>query len=347
MEPELLNELQMLCKDMYEASLTNEIASHTLLQKYVAHLNSILRKNGTGQSVADLVKEWVEVGQGKFYSSHMFAELGLTTRADKKAADMALRRIAKRGIVVECGEQRGCWRTVTNGITELDWEQADIEDVIPLKWPLGLEQYFTLYPTNVIVCAGEKNAGKTSFMLNLAYLNAESKLPIVYFSSEMAAQELKVRLSLFPSQEPFKRVKFFPLEYHSLTDVIQPDAINIVDFMEVDEEFWLVGKKIRQMWERLTTGIILVAVQKDPDAKLGRGKAFSTEKARVYITMTKKQVMTLVEVKNYKGAKKPDGLVISYQFEKNALLTRKTIQQPALSNVKKFESPRPPENLYD
>jgi hypothetical protein len=331
MEADLLNELQLLCKDVYEASQTGEITSPTLLRKYVTHFTQILRNSGTGQTIADLVADWLEQGQGKFYSKQMYAELGLSTRADKKAADMALRRMAEKNIVQPCGETRGCWRPVAVVVEEIDWESAETTDIIPLIFPLDLHEHWTLYPTNVVVVAGEKNSGKTSLMLNLIYLNALTiGMPMVYFSSEMAAQELKVRVKAYPSREPFRQTTFKPLDYDSVVDVIEPDAINIIDFLEVEDEFWLVGKKIRKMWEKLQKGIVIVAVQKDPDSKLGRGKAFSTEKARVYLTMTKRQNLCLEEIKNYKGDKKPDGMVIPYQFGINALIEKRLLPQPKL-----------------
>lgn len=263
--------------------------------------------------------------------------------------EFAEERDKMRAIIKEMGnlledfyDFRGCWRPVVSKIEEIDWQAAQPDDTIPLIWPLGLEDYFTLYPTNVIVIAGEKNSGKTSFALNLAYLNAlNSPLPIHYFSSEMLAQELSVRVSKFPSSEPFKNTHFFPLPYDSEPDIIEPDAINIVDFLEVEDEFWRVGKKIRKMWEKLKKGIVVVAVQKDPDARLGRGKAFSAEKARVYLTMTKQQKMTLAEVKNFKGDKKPDGMVIPYQFGPDALLTRRvTAPAPSKNNIRPLPNRR-------
>jgi len=325
MSSDIQDELRMVIRNLYEASEVADL-NPVALQKHVTSLNQTFRLLHGGQTIAGLVQEWVEGGQGRFFINQMFTELGLASRADKKAADMALRRLAKKGLVTECGEQRGCWRPIVNGLSELEWEEADTNDTIPIKWPLGLEEYFTIYPTNVVVVAGEKNAGKTSFMLNLVYLNALSlDMPIRYYSSEMAKQELSVRLKLFPSLDPFKQAKFYPLNIDSVVDVIEEDAVNIIDFLEIEDEFWLVGKKIRKMWEKLGRGIVIVAVQKDEGSKLGRGKAFSTEKARVYLTMTKKQNMTLAEIKNYVGEKKPDGTIISYVFNKHALLERRPV----------------------
>lgn len=328
MESEVLKDLHQFCKDIGEAGETGKIESHTVLQKYVSRLNSIFRLSGSGQTIADLVKEYVEAGPGKFLATQMYAELGMTTRQDKKAADQSLRRLSEKNLVTECGEQRGCWRPVQNTLERINWREADPDDIIPMKWPLGIEQHFTLYPTNVIILAGEKNSGKTAYCLNTAYMNVNLPYPINYFSSEMAAQELAVRIRMFPNQDVFDRINFYPLNVEAVVDVIDPDAINIVDFLEVEDEFWKIARRIRQMWQKLRKGIVLVAIQKDADARYGRGKAFSAEKARVYITMTKRLNMTLEEIKNFKGDVKPDGKVIPYMFGPNGSILPKPPPPP-------------------
>jgi hypothetical protein len=329
MDADLLNDLQIFCKDAYEASLTGEIASHTLLKKYVATLNSIFRKSGSGQSVADMVKEWLAGDRGKFFTKDVYIDLGFTTRTDKNAVNMALIREMEKGNLVKCGDKRGCWRPTVTTMEPINWRDANPNASIHLVWPLELDQYFDLYPTNIVIIAGEKNAGKTAFCLNFAYLNhADCPMPIHYFSSEMMEQELAVRVCKFPEQEPFDRVHFWRLEYETVVDMIQPNCINIIDFLEVTDEFWLVGHKIRKIWEKVENGIAIICIQKDPDAKLGRGKAFSTEKARVYLTMTKKQLLTLEEVKNWKNDVRNPGLVIPYRFRKDGIIERKQTLQP-------------------
>ena len=146
----------------------------------------------------------------------------------------------------------------------------------------------------------------------------------------MAAQELAVRINMFPSKEPFTKVDFMPLDYEAITDMIEPDAINIIDYLEVEDDFWKVASRIRKIWQKLNKGIVILALQKDPDSKYGRGKMFSSEKARVYVTMTKRQNMTLEEIKNYKGKKKPDGTIIPYLFV-DGIIERRVQVKPSTS----------------
>jgi hypothetical protein len=80
----------------------------------------------------------------------------------------------------------------------IDFKNASSAGVLPLRWPLGIEQYVNLFPGNLAVVAGATNAGKTALLLNVVYLNHLTfPLPIYYFCSEMGDIELKERLELF------------------------------------------------------------------------------------------------------------------------------------------------------
>jgi hypothetical protein len=317
-ENELKNELQLFSRDFYDATMESKTFSAATLQKYAAHLNNILRRMKGGQSIAGLVKEWVAASKGAFVFSHMCLELGIRERNEKQAADMALRRLAEKQLVEE-GDKRGQWKPKVVETEELDWQSANPEATHPVIWPLELQKIAVTCPKNVIMVAGEKNSGKTAFCLNTAFLNTHQE--VWYFSSEMPAQELARRIRLFPNAEPFKKVHFHTIGESDLSDLVRPDAINIFDYLEMEGEFWEIGKYIRRIWGKLGKGIALVAIQKDPNAKWGRGGGFSNEKSRMYLTMKKGMVITEV-VKDYIGDKSPDGRVHYFSLENKALMVK-------------------------
>ena len=309
MNPELFKELQDLCTNILKRNVDDPID----LRSLVAQLNSLARRNGTVKaSVADMVKDWATAMDGTFFTRDLHTELGFTSREDKKAANMALLRMVHDGLLASCEGKRGCYRPILQTRERLDWQSADTGDVIDLAWPLGLENLFTLYPTNICVLAGEKNAGKTAFLLELASLNARD-FPVSYFSTEMMSQELKVRIGLFKNQAPFEHVNFF-LANAEFGDLVEPDSINIFDFMELTDEFWKVATKIKRIFDKLRRGIAIIALQKKPGESLGRGGTFSSEKARIYLSMTRK-ALTLEVVKNWKGKLNPNGKVIPFVLQ--------------------------------
>jgi len=318
MDDVTLEELKRLCKKAHDESEKGVYdSSVNKFSKTVAAFNNILRRLGGKQQVADMVKDWVGAMEGQFYTKDLHLELGLMSREDKKAANMALLRLADDGIVASCNGKRGCYRPVNTTKEILDWESADITDTVNLVWPMGLETCFNIYPTNIIILAGEKNAGKTAFLMHLAYLNSGLR-PIHYHSSEMYSQELAGRIALFPNREPFRQVVFANAGCKELCDMVEPDDVNIFDFMELTDDFWKISGKIRRVFDKLRKGIAIIAIQKKPGETLGRGGAFSSEKARVYMSLTKR-MLRLEVVKNWRGKTNPNGRAFPFHLSNGSL----------------------------
>ena len=73
-------------------------------------------------------------------------------------------------------------------------------------------------------------------------------------------------------------------------DVIVPDCINIVDFLELTEEMWVVNTHLTAICQRLGAGLAIVCIQKKVGEKWGRGQEFSAEKSKVYLSMDEGKV---------------------------------------------------------
>jgi hypothetical protein len=161
-----------------------------------------------------------------------------------------------------------------------------------------LEKWVNIYPHNVIVVAGTANAGKTAFMLNTVKLNMDFHR-IEYFSSEMGAEEMKLRLSKFEPEVSLKSWKFFPRDRASnFADAISPDAINIIDYLEITKEFSEVGGMIKDIHDRLGRGIAIIAIQKNKGSDTGRGGDFTLEKPRLAISM-EHGILKIIKAKNW------------------------------------------------
>ena len=81
--------------------------------------------------------------------------------------------------------------------------------------------------------------------------------------------------------EPFERSYDFDA-------VIEPDAINIIDFLELggDESEYFKGVSlIRKIYDKLGKGIAIIACQKNKDAELPKGGSGLLEKARMAVSL--------------------------------------------------------------
>ena len=272
--------------------------------------SALKRADRRERNISEDVRKWVMSTEGHFVSTEYHAEARLSTREDKHAVTECLRRMALEGIIQRYGDKRGSYRRVENECSEIDFQNAS-NDIFPIRWPLQVEKYVEVCPNNVIVVAGEKDAGKTCYLLNTAKLNMQ-KHRVFYFSSEMGDRELKKRLLKFGM--PLSEWTFTPLERSSnFADVIRPDAVNIIDFLEIHDEFYRIGALIKEIYDKLKGGIAIIAIQKNPNVDWGLGGMRSMEKARLYLSLEKGRAK-IVSGKNWAREVRPDGLCLDYKL---------------------------------
>jgi len=275
--------------------------------------SALKRQNTRENSLATDVKEWILSTSGHFMSTDIHKDLGLSTRVHKKNVSEILRRSIEEGIIERYGNKNGSFRKIENKCEEIDWREADTSTVFDIRWPFQLERLVQIYPKNIIIVAGASNAGKTAFMLNVALLNA-GKHPISYFSSEMGPEELRLRLDKFDlPQEDWNGISFYDRS-NSFADVIVPNAINLIDYLELTDNFFAVGGDIKSIFDKLKKGIAVIALQKKAGVDLGRGAEFTLEKARLYLSMDAGK-LRIIKAKNWKDkAINPNGQTFNYKL---------------------------------
>ncbi len=271
------------------------------------------------KGITEQVHDFVLTTKGNFSTTEAYNYLGLTTRDNKKKVVVVLGRLLKDGVIVRAGTKNGIFRRLDEECTRLDITKADTS-IFPIMWPMGIETYAEVMPHNVIILAGESNTGKTAFLLNVVHMNMTGPVPINYFSCEGGAAEMLVRVNLFENTSADQwKVNFFE-RYSDFADVIRPDEINIIDFLEIHEDFYRVGGMIKDIHDRLRKGIAIIAIQKDPGKDFARGGSGTIEKARLYITL-KRDPKEKVNICKIEKAKKwrlidvnPNGLFMRYKL---------------------------------
>lgn len=297
--------------EMLAQSCNPPFSSKEVGRKIQSALNRQGRQHG---EISTIFGEWLEGEVGIFSLEKVQRDLGIVDSRGKKSLSNVAGRLVKKGILERTGRV-GVFRIRDRETQPLDFINAS-DDEIQLIWPLGIQRFFRLLPKNVAVLAGEQDAGKTAYLLALVAKNMKNH-EIHYFSSEMGPEEFRNRLKGFQPEiklNDWKKYDFFPHERDSnFADVIKPDAINIVDYLEVDghegREFWRVGGMLKDIRDRLNKGAAIVAIQKNPDTKdghnLGLGGFRGMEKPRLYASINKNpNKIRLEKVKNWRD---PDG----------------------------------------
>lgn len=246
------------------------------------------------------IREWVETTNGHFSTTDCHKELQLTTKTTMKSANMALLRLCEGStpLLEKHGNKRGCYRKVETDVEIMDIMAAE-EKTIDIKFPFKIHDLVNIMPGNIILLAGAPDSGKTAFLMNFVAWNQDS-FDIHYFNSEMGVSEMKIRLKMF--ERPLESWKFTAYERSSnFVDVIKPGKgkINVIDFLEIHDNFWEVGGMINDIHKKLKGAVAVIAIQKQTGRDEGRGGSMTLEKPRLALSMDHGRVK-IVKAKNWK-----------------------------------------------
>ena len=263
------------------------------------------------RNIAEEVRKFLEVTTGHFLVTDCHTESHIVTKEDKHAVIVELQRLCKAGIIEKYGDKRGCYRIIENNLDALDWQTAQT-DPLNLIWPFGIHNHVNLYPGNIAVLAGFPNSGKTALLFNFIRLN-QLQHEIHLFSSEGGAEELKMRLSKFDCPLDSWRFKAWDRS-GDFADVIKPDAINIIDYLELHDDFYKVGGIIKSISDKLKSGFALIAIQKNSGRDEGLGGARGLEKPRLYMAMEAGR-LKIVKAKSWAdSSSNPNGQSIRFKL---------------------------------
>ena len=231
--------------------------------------SAVKRVNAKDRNITQEVREWILASPGIFSSSDIHKELDFASSSLKHAVTNCLGRLCQEGLIARQGNRRGMYRRVEQEAEHIDWRKAPTAEY-PLRLPFDLERMVKIFPKNIILIAGDPNSGKTALMLNIVKDNMKD-LPVWYFSSEMGGVEMRERIAMFDDPPPdawtFKAVE----RSHGFADVIRPDALNIIDYLEVHKDFWEVGGWIREIHDRLKKGVAVIASAEEAQRGAGPG----------------------------------------------------------------------------
>lgn len=280
-------------------------------------------------NISDEVKRYIALSNGYFSVTDCYEVLqalqsvtSVTERYKlRTAVRVDLHREKEKGHIAPDTKRNGYFIRIDDVCEDMDIINVSTE-AHPLALPVGLRDLVKIMPKNICIIAGAKSSGKTAFLLNTAWLNRDNPEGVYYYNSEMAAEELRGRLDDFNdfdfpqhSLAEWQKVKFKE-RTQNFADIIKqkPNAIHIVDFLEIYEDFYAIGRYIREIHDALDKGVAIIALQKNANTDLGLGGARSIEKARLYLSLDR-GVMKITDAKLFaiKGVN-PRGFVLNYKL---------------------------------
>jgi len=283
-------------------------------KEILAKIESALKRSkGTTLNLNQEVQEWVLSSSGVFLSSEVANCLQLSSRPEKKNLSKVLGRLVDEKIIERTGKKNAQFRRIENDCETMDFFNATTETV-KLWLPFNLDDMIEIMPGNIILVAGAANAGKTAFLLNIIKENMNN-FKIHYFNSEMGSSELRKRLDKFSDimldQWHFKAWE----RSDNFGAVIKPGKgkINIIDFLEIHDDFYKIGGYLKAVHDRLKGAIAIIAVQKNVGLDVGLGGQRTLEKPRLALAMDS-GILKVVKAKNWKTEKNPNGLKTNFKL---------------------------------
>lgn len=246
-------------------------------------IQSAFKRNETrSENITNLVRDFVSVTNGDFsVTDALQGVTSVTTSQSRTAVRQALHRMWKAGDIERVTNRDGVYRRIDTDCTPIDLTNLTCDEPVKLHMPLELTDKVIVTHGDIILVSGAQNAGKSAVLMDIAKQNRH-KMDVHYFSSEMSASKFIKRISRDPyiDLDNFtKRVKFYE-RADNFADVIVKGKgnLNIIDYLEMHDQFWLVSKHLANIFNKLDGAIAVVALQKDPKAEYGRGGSFTQEK---------------------------------------------------------------------
>lgn len=245
-----------------------------------------------------IVENWVSMATGAFQLADIARELNIQTESGRSTLRTIMGRIVAAGLAERVGNKDGVFRPIDKSVTEIDLTNVNLDTKIPLKLPFGIHEYVEFYPGNIILVAGESNAGKTSFLYNVAVMNCEALSVDFYTNNEASPQEIVKRLKPFgvPIPPPFHIYE----RYDNYADVLIPGNITIIDYLDMNSEVYLAGEEIEKIHRKLNGGIAVIGMQLPAPSEvfvrgvktlqhrtLAYGGAFTMKKPILYLDLWK------------------------------------------------------------
>jgi hypothetical protein len=343
----LEEEFSLLANSLVKSGLSQEKVLY-FLNKYAEiyekdvpdnQLTSIIefaheRASKPNRGIMAEVRDFVGATEGHFLATDCYNLPQIATNRDKKTVRTCLSRLCDAGEIERYGNRAGQYRRIEKEIDDIDWWSEKGQPLVDFRLPFGLSQeWVNVMPRTISVIAGAPDSGKTALLLNIAIDNCE-KYPVQYFSSEMDEVELGERLQLHEefSMSRFRNIKF-KSRSRNFKDVIDPDGVNIIDFFEITDVFYMIAKEFTDMRDKLNNGVVITGLQKTAGADTGRGGDFSLEKPRLYLNLDRDypegNKLTIRKAKNWKDpARNPNYFVQNFLIVKGINLVPIGVWKP-------------------
>lgn len=270
------------------------------------------KSTGLYKEISRRIDDWLEAHQGETFDLDVVCRhLEITSAEGRKQAIVKLFNETKKSRLEKGGKGNREYRYINTIVSEIDWVNAQENDKFDVIWPYGVSDnthfgfdgHIIIPQRSIIMVAGVSNMGKTTMALNFLWMNMD-KYPCTLMGNEYEPSQFKRRAQNMKFRNPLKldgKPKFELIERHdNWKDIIRPDNVNIIDWINLGDKFYEMGKIIEGIKEKLNKGIAFICIQKDAGKTYGMGGMWGTHLSTLYLTLDFGR-MTVEKAKEWNG----------------------------------------------
>jgi len=215
-------------------------------------------------------------------------DLGIRDIKDEENIRVQLTKMAANTPdILQHQRQRGLFKVLdVREPSMMNFATIDPSKIVEYYLPFHLEDFFKIYPSNVFICAGVSNYGKTEFLLTTAYLNQHH--PGIFFNTDSDEEEMLDRINEYQPFDAWSTKFPRKVTAEEIPEMIRRHYSNhfvYLDYLKVTKEYYEISDLIERCGQAMDKGVLFIGLQKNRGVDWGRGGQQTLDLARFYVTL--------------------------------------------------------------
>lgn len=218
------------------------------------------------------------------------------------------------------------WYCKIEPVKPIEWWTTSEQEPLAVKFPRGIEDEsgfgfdnsIEVFYGDTILISGESNQGKTCFAYNFLADNIDLCKGAQLMVNEYKPIRFKNMMTRFTWANIWDGAKpkfeLLPITKNH-EDYIKPDYLNIIDWLLLRGEFWVIAGIIEDMQMKLREGLLLIVTQKTRGKEFGMGGEWGQFLPAASFNIERPGKLTVKKIKSYKlGSQNPEGKVFAFDI---------------------------------
>lgn len=237
---------------------------------------------GKKQQRTELIMSLFEEFPSSFFSNNEIRDA--TGLAAPDVRDV-LRKKREQGVLIFDGNTKKHRLTPPSRIVD---PFAVMAGAFDLEFPLGVHEYAVVSQGDVVIISGEKNSGKTGYLMDTAIINSKKGMQVNFLFTENVQKIGKRYIQWGYTVEEIKeRIVFRDIRDRDYTSIIQRDCLNVLDYYNPQEgEYFRTAADIERMAKALGGGVLVIGIQQPHGKDVPRGGELANELSQLTISLS-------------------------------------------------------------